>query len=401
MIGAQQVLLADDDPDARELFTQWLRSDGYNVRAVADGLSLQREFRSRPPDLVILDLKMPPGDWGGFEALRWVRATDASVPVIVVSNKADIRRAVDSVRAGAFDFVDKSAAAEELLVAVANGLKLRRLEHRTRVLEEENRLMRRDAAAEFEGHRLVAVSEAMRDLLQLIHRVAPTDATVMVRGETGTGKELVATAVHFLSAKRDGPLIKVNCAALPESLLEDELFGHERGAFTGAHARREGRFELADGGSLLLDEVGDMSLTTQAKVLRVLEHREFERVGGTRTIQVDVRLIAATNKDLELMVRDGSFRQDLYWRLHDVVLTLPALRDRREDIPDLVATIMAEFAGSYTGRSVSPDALALLLRHDWPGNIRQLKAVLKNAAIFAAGPVIGPGDLPRDFARRR
>jgi len=196
MIGSQQILLADDDQDARELFAQWLRSEGYSVRSVADGTTCQREFRARPPDLVILDLKMPPGDWGGSETLHWLRDADATVPVIVVSNKADIRRAVDSVRAGAFDFVDKSAAPDELLVAVANALRLRQLEHRARLLEEEARLMRHDAAVEFSGQRLVAASEAMQELVKLIRRVAPTDATVMVRGETGTGKELVATAVR-------------------------------------------------------------------------------------------------------------------------------------------------------------------------------------------------------------
>ncbi len=394
MLGAQEILLADDDQDARELFARWLRSDGYSVRTVSDGLACLREFAARGPDLVVIDLKMPPGDWGGFDTLRKLREADSTVPVIVVSNKADIRRAVDCVRAGAFDFVDKSAAAEELLVAVANALRLRELEHKARVLEEETRLMRRDAEAEFAGHRIVAQSEAMRDLLSLVRRVAPTDATVMVRGETGTGKELVATAVHYLSAKRDGPFIRVNCAALPESLLEDELFGHEKGAFTGAHARREGRFELADGGTIFLDEVGDMSLATQAKVLRVLEHREFERVGGTRTVKVDVRLVAATNKDLEAMSREGGFREDLYWRLHDVVLRLPPLRERREDIPGLAEALLSEFGGAYTGRRVTPEAMDDLIRRAWPGNIRQLKAVLKNAAIFARGPDIGPGDLP-------
>ncbi len=229
MLGAQEILLADDDQDARELFARWLRSDGYSVRTVSDGLACLREFAARGPDLVVIDLKMPPGDWGGFDTLRKLREADSTVPVIVVSNKADIRRAVDCVRAGAFDFVDKSAAAEELLVAVANALRLRELEHKARVLEEETRLMRRDAEAEFAGHRIVAQSEAMRDLLSLVRRVAPTDATVMVRGETGTGKELVATAVHYLSAKRDGPFIRVNCAALPLACSKTSCSDRRRG----------------------------------------------------------------------------------------------------------------------------------------------------------------------------
>jgi len=394
MLGAQQILLADDDPDARELFVRWLRAEGYNVRAVADGTACLREFRSQASDLVVLDLKMPPGTWGGYDTLLRLREADPQLPVIVVSNKADIRRAVDSVRAGAYDFIDKAAAGDELVVAVANALRMRHLEHRTRILEEETRLIRRDAETEFAGHRMVRDSEVMRELWSLVTRVAPTDATVTILGETGTGKELIASAVHYLSAKREGPLIRVNCAALPESLLEDELFGHEKGAFTGAHARREGRFELADGGTIFLDEIGDMSPATQAKVLRVLEQREFERVGGTRTIKVDVRVIAATNRDLEAMIGQGTFREDLYWRIGDVILRVPPLRERREDIPGLVAAITAELGEAYPGRRLSPDAMTALLRHGWPGNIRELKSVLKSAAIFAGGPEIGLSDLP-------
>jgi two-component system, NtrC family, nitrogen regulation response regulator NtrX len=394
LLGAQDILLADDDPDARELFGMLLRAEGHRVRAVADGLSCLREFETATPDLVILDLKMPPGTWGGLETLRRLRETDATVPVVVVSNKADIRRAVDSVRAGAYDFIDKSAAAEELPVTVANALRLRQVERRARLLEEENRMYRESQALEFAGHRLVARSEPMRSLIRLLRRVAPTDATVLVRGETGTGKELIASAVHYLSPRRERTLIRVNCAALPESLLEDELFGHEKGAFTGAHARREGRFELADGGTIFLDEVGDMSPATQAKVLRVLEQREFERVGGTRTLKVDVRIVAATNKDLEEMIPQGQFREDLYYRLRDIVLALPPLRDRREDIPDLVSSLLDEFGDTYTGRRLSPDALAALMRHDWPGNVRELKSVLKNACIMAETATIKAGDLP-------
>lgn len=401
MLGAQEILLADDDPDARELFGMLLRAEGHRVRTVSDGASCLREFTSGPPDLVVLDLKMPPGTWGGLDTLRRLRETDATVPVVVVSNKADIRRAVDCVRAGAYDFIDKSAAAEELPVTVANALRLRQVERRARLLEEENRMYRESQALEFDGSRLVAGGEAMGNLLRLLRRVAPTDATVLIRGETGTGKEIIASAVHYLSPRRDRPLIRVNCAALPETLLEDELFGHEKGAFTGAHARREGRFELAHGGTLFLDEVGDMSPATQAKVLRVLEQREFERVGGTRTIKVDVRIVAATNKDLEAMIPQGQFREDLYYRLRDVVLELPPLRERREDIPGLAAALLGQFGESYTGRRLSPDALAALMRHDWPGNVRELKSVLKNACIMAETPEVGVGDLPPDLVAGR
>jgi DNA-binding NtrC family response regulator len=401
VLGVQQILVADDDPDARELFTRWLRAEGYQVRAVADGLACLREVRAQPPDLVVLDLKMPPGTWGGYETLGKLHEADPTLPVIIVSNKADLRRAVDSVRAGAYDFIDKAAASDELPVAVANALRLRHLEHRTRILEEQNRLFRQESKAEFAGHRMVHQSEPMRELWSLVTRVAPTDATVMILGETGTGKELVATAVHYLSPKREGPLIRVNCAALPESLLEDELFGHEKGAFTGAHARREGRFELAHGGTIFLDEIGDMSPATQAKVLRVLEGREFERVGGTRTIKVDVRIVAATNRSLRSMVDEGAFREDLYWRLGDVILHLPPLRERREDIPGLAEAIMGEFGASYPGRTLSREAMSALLRHDWPGNVRELKAALKNAAIFASGPEIGVSEIQAALRRGR
>lgn len=396
MLGAQEIIIADDDPDACELFGMWLRQEGYRVRTAPDGQQCLREFESRPADLVVLDLKMPPGTWGGFETLRRLRELDPAVPVVVVSSKADIRRAVDCIRAGAYDFVDKGAAAEELPVTVGNALRMSRLEQRARTLEAENRIYRQDAAQAFAGRQLVADSEAMRAVVLLLRRVAPTDATVLVRGETGTGKELVARAVHYLSPRKDGPLISVNCAALPESLLEDELFGHEKGAYTGAAARREGRFELADGGTVFLDEVGDMSLATQAKVLRVLEQREFERVGGSKTIRVDARVVAATNKDLEAMMARGAFRQDLYYRLHDVVLSIPPLRGRREDIPGLIRAILLEFGAAYTGRRLSDQAVEALMRHDWPGNVRELRSVLKNACILARGEEVRPSDLPAE-----
>jgi DNA-binding NtrC family response regulator len=394
MLGAQEILVADDDVDARELFALWLQAEGYKVRLAADGLDCLREFRSQAPDLVVLDLKMPPGTWGGMDTLRRLREIDPSVPVIMVSNKADVRRAVDSIKLGAFDFVDKSEAASELPVAAGNALRLRNLERRTRLLEQENLIHRQNAAAAFAGHKVVAESEAMRQVLDLVARVAPTDATILIRGETGTGKELVATALHYLSGRKDGPLIRVNCAALPESLLEDELFGHEKGAYTGAHSRREGRFELAGGGTIFLDEVGDMSLATQAKVLRVLEQREFERVGGTRTVRVDTRVIAATNKCLESMIARSEFREDLYYRLQEIVVLLPPLRDRREDIPGLIAALLEEFGGSYTGRRVSAGAMEDLVRYDWPGNVRELKSVLKKACILCRSETVGPGDLP-------
>ncbi|MGE5654908.1 MAG: sigma-54 dependent transcriptional regulator, partial [Bacillota bacterium] len=322
------------------------------------------------------------------------------LPVIIVSNKADTRKAVECIHLGAFDFIDKMDAKTELPIAIANALKLSHLQERTRRLEEENRIYRAEAAKAFGFDRLVGGSEPMRELYHVIERVADTDASILILGETGTGKELVAGAIHQASRRHQGPFIKVNCAALPESLLEDELFGHEKGAYTGAQARRAGRFELADGGTLFLDEIGDMSLATQAKVLRVLQEQEFERVGGSRTVHVDVRIVAATNQDIREMIAKGQFREDLYYRLKDIAIELPPLRDRRDDIPLLVQHFLAEFAERYRGRKLSNEAMRILLGYDWPGNIRELKAVLKNACILARDEIVGVADLPKDVVGR-
>jgi DNA-binding NtrC family response regulator len=393
------VLIVDDERDARELFSRWLGDAGYSTLTAADGAECLALVARTSPAVVVLDLKIPPGPWGGMDVLRGLAQDEPELPVIIVSNKADVKRAVQCIRMGAFDFVDKQDAREELAVAVANALKVRRLEHRTRSLEEENRLWRQEVALRTEFAQLTGGSESMQAVYRLIERAAPTDASVLVLGETGTGKELVAAALHY-HGRRDGPFVKVNCAALPESLLEDELFGHERGAFTGAQSRRLGRFELAHGGTILLDEVGDMSLATQAKVLRVLETREFERVGGSRTLQVDVRVVSATNQDLARLMESGRFRPDLYYRLSDIVIELPPLRDRREDIPLLVEKLLHGFGGAYTGQELAPEAMQALLRHDWPGNVRELKQVLKNACILADGPVVGLEDLPAPLGRR-
>ncbi|HAW71946.1 MAG TPA: hypothetical protein DCX37_12300, partial [Firmicutes bacterium] len=241
---------------------------------------------------------------------------------------------------------------------------------------------------------IIGGSDAMQRIYRIIERVAPTDAAVLITGETGTGKELVAGALHYLGLKKDGPFIKVNCAALPETLLEAELFGHEKGAFTGATERRMGRFELAHNGTIFLDEIGDMSLTTQAKVLRILQEKEFERVGGNRPVRVEVRVVSATNRDLGALIEQGLFREDLYYRLNDFVIELPPLRERRDDIPLLVQAFLEEFADKYTGRRVTPGVTKALMRYDWPGNVRELKKVLMNAAIMATSETIRFEDLP-------
>jgi two-component system response regulator HydG len=287
---ADKILIVDDEANARELFSLWLEKEGYTVRACDNGDDGVELVRTWEPDLVVLDLKIPPGVWGGLDALEKIKAFDEEIPVVFVSNKADVKRAIQSIRMGAFDFIDKNDARDELRITVANALKIRHLEQKTVQLENRNRIYEDETKLRMGFGNLTGASEAMQHIYRTIEKVAPTDAAVLVTGETGTGKELVAGAIHYQSQRKNGPFIKMNCAALPETLLEDELFGHEKGAFTGAAERRPGRFELADGGTLFLDEIGDMSISTQAKVLRVLQEREFERVGGTKTIKVDVRI---------------------------------------------------------------------------------------------------------------
>lgn len=388
------ILVADDEEQARQFFGEWLAEAGYDVVLASDGDEALAAMNEHLPAVVIMDLKMPPGTWGGIDTLKILRQKYADIPVVIVSNKAEIRRAIDCVRLGAFDFVDKSEAGNELPIVVGNALRLRNLEVRTASLEAQNQLYRQEEERRFGLGQIIGGSDAMQRVYRIIERVAPTDAAVLITGETGTGKELVAGALHYLGLKKDGPFIKVNCAALPETLLEAELFGHEKGAFTGATERRMGRFELAHNGTIFLDEIGDMSLTTQAKVLRILQEKEFERVGGNRPVRVEVRVVSATNRDLAALIEQGLFREDLYYRLNDFVIELPPLRERRDDIPLLVQGFLDEFADKYTGRRVTPGVTKALMRYDWPGNVRELKKVLMNAAIMATSETIRFEDLP-------
>lgn len=394
------VLVADDEDQARQFFEEWLQEAGYDVESATDGDEVMAAMSSRQPAVVIMDLKMPPGTWGGLETLKQCRQRHPDIPVIIVSNKADTKRAVECVRLGAFDFVDKAEAAAELPIVVGNALRLRRLEERTANLEARNELYRQEEERRFGLGQIIGGSDPMQQVYRVIERVAPTEAAVLIVGETGTGKELVAGALHYLGAKKDGPFIKVNCAALPESLLEAELFGHEKGAYTGATERRMGRFELADNGTIFLDEIGDMSLTTQAKVLRVLQEKEFERVGGNRTVRVEVRVVSATNRDIPAMIAEGRFREDLYYRLNDVVISLPPLRERREDIPLLAKHFLSEFGEKYTGRRLAAAVEKALMQYDWPGNVRELRKVLLNASIMAHSETIRFEDLPPGVLHR-
>jgi DNA-binding NtrC family response regulator len=350
-----------------------------------DGTAAVRAVEEQFFDLLITDYRMPGCD--GLELLRRVRLVNDSTAVIMITAYGTVEGAVQAMRMGAYDYILKPFNLEELELKAQRAFEHRRLVSRLQEVD------RRDLVRKFDD--IVGESPAMRRIFDMIAKVAPSNATVLILGETGTGKELIAESIHRHSGRKDGPFVKVNCAALPENLLESELFGHERGAFTGADRQRVGRFELANEGTLFLDEIATMSPGTQAKVLRVLQEREFERLGGTRTIKSDVRVIAATNRDLENAIEEGEFREDLYYRLNVVMIQMPPLRERKEDIIPLATTFLERFASDLKKpiRGFSPAALRLLTRHNWPGNIRELENSVERAVLMADGPVIEPKDL--------
>jgi two-component system response regulator HydG len=376
MTARQTVLLADDEPLSREFLQEALQSLGLEVHAVADGTAALAELARAEFDLVVTDLRMPGAD--GFAVLAASKARDAARPVVLVTAHGTMHTAVQAMRQGADDILEKPVVLDDL------ELVLERLRGRQRLLRENRRL--RD---EVDGGPMVVAAPAMAAVVALVERVAPSRAAVLVRGESGTGKERIATMVHRRSDRAHGPLVKLNCAAVPESLLESELFGHEAGAFTGAAKRREGRFEQADGGTLFLDEVGEMSPAMQSKLLRVLQEGEFERVGGSTTVRVDVRIVAATNRDLDAEVAAGRFRQDLLFRLEVVPLVLPPLRERREEIVPLARHFLR------AGLSFTPAAEQLLRDHRWPGNVRELQNVVQRCGLLCSGDVVDEAFLRR------
>jgi two-component system nitrogen regulation response regulator NtrX len=383
-MAGEHILIVDDEPAIQSSLRGVLEDEQYRVTAVGSGPEALIQINEELPDLVILDIWMPGMD--GLEALEEIRRLHADAAVVMISGHGTIETAVKATKLGAYDFIEKPLSLEKTLLTVE-----RALEHSR--LERENRELR---ARLERGQEIVGASAAIDELRRQIALAAPSTGRVLIHGENGAGKELVARAVHALSARRDGPFVEVNCAAIPEDLIESELFGHERGAFTGALARRRGRFELADGGTLFLDEIGDMSLKTQAKVLRVLEEQTFERVGGKDTIRVDVRVLAASNQDLWEQIQQGRFREDLYYRLAVVPIEVPPLRARTEDIPLLVDHFMRQFSADNGKRSrtVSVEALAYFLSYDWPGNVRELRNMVERLVIMAPRDVIGPDDLP-------
>jgi two-component system NtrC family response regulator len=388
----QVILVVDDEPAQRTVLAGFLRKRGFQVvqaGKVEDALS---ELSGRTVDLVLTDLRMPGAS--GIDLLEGARAINPEVPVVVMTAFGTVASAVDAMKRGAADYLTKPIDLDELDVLIARTLE-------RRALVAENRELRRQLESR---HRLAGLETAnsrMAEAINTAARAAASRATILIRGESGTGKELLARAIHYASPRAKGPLVAVNVAALPDTLLESELFGHERGAFTGADREHRGRFELADSGSLFLDEIGDLPKGTQVKLLRVLQEQAFERLGGTRTIRVDVRVLAATNRDLDGMVARGEFRDDLYYRLNVVSIEVPPLRERREDIPQLVGHFLERFAGENQAprKDVSREAMDLLLKYHYPGNVRELENLVHRAVVLSRGSTITAADLPVNLAR--
>ena len=391
-----QVLIIDDHDSMREGLELLLRRRGHRTLSAESGKNGLDLLGEHGADLVITDLKMARMD--GLEVLRQVKEKAPETEVLVITAYGTVEKAVDAMKLGAADFITKPFSSEEFAVKVDRLLSDREERERLRrenvALRVENASLKEDVEARY--GEMVGESRAMRDVFRWVDRVARSDSTVMIYGESGTGKELVARAVHAGSHRREGPFIRVNCGALTESLLDSELFGHEKGAFTGAERRRRGRFELAHGGTLFLDEISTISPTTQVRLLRVLQERELERVGGEETISVDVRIIAATNTPPDALIASGEFREDLFYRLHVVPITLPPLRERKSDIPILVDHFVAKLQGRTCSsvQSVAREALERLAGYHWPGNVRELENVIERALVLAEGDVLQPRDLP-------
>jgi Nif-specific regulatory protein len=381
-----RILIADDHDALRRGLARALGEAGHEVDEAANGNAAIARLHEAYFDVVLSDLKMGGSD--GLDVLRTTKSLHPSTAVILMTAFGSVTTAVEAMKSGAFDYVQKPFEIEEMEVKIEKALELRRMKN-------ELDYLRHTTQDIYNFDRIVGNGGALGRVLGIVRKVAKSNTTVLIRGETGTGKELIAGAIHHNSLRAARNFVRVNCAALQENLLESELFGHEKGAFTGADKQRIGRFEQADGGTLFLDEVGDMSPSTQAKILRVLQEHEFERLGGTRTLKVDVRLIAASNRNLAAMVASGHFREDLYYRLNVVSIDMPPLRERKEDIPALTAFFVHRFSGELKKRidAVSPDAEKMLMRYNWPGNIRELENAIERAMLLTEGTTIAASDL--------
>ncbi len=382
------ILIVDDEESVRRAIANVLSDEGHRPVLAAGADEAEKEIAAAMPDLVLLDVAMPGRD--GLDLLEQLRASHPELPVVMMSGHSTIETAVRATKLGAYDFLEKPLTYDKLLLRIEHGLERARL-------AQENQELRQALVGESE---IIGESAVMAKLKAQIENAAPTDGWVLITGENGTGKELVARWVHVRSKRGSGRFVAVNCAAIPEELIASELFGHERGAFTGAIQKKRGRFEIADGGTIFLDEIGDMSLMTQAKILRILQEHRFERVGGTETLEVNVRVIAATNKDLQVEMSNGRFREDLFYRLNVIPFHVPALRDRREDIPVLVERFLARYA-SESGRplrTITPKAMAKLREYNWPGNVRELQNLIERLVLMTPGETIDFDDLPAQIS---
>jgi two-component system response regulator HydG len=382
-----RILVVDDEASHRQMLEAVLVSEGYEVHHAGDGQEAIISVEARFYDLVLMDVRMP--KVGGIEALKEIKELSPGIPIVIMTAYGSVDTAVEALKSGAYDYLTKPLDIEELKILVSKAL-------RHRQLEQENVYLKERLSDRFDFTNIIGRSAKMGELFETVALVAPSDATVLIVGESGTGKELIANAIHQNSPRRDRPFIKVNCAALPETLLESELFGHEKGAFTGALARKQGRFHLAHSGSIFLDEIGEMASTTQSKILRVLQEREFEPLGSSHTVKVNTRVIAATNKNLGEEIQQGRFREDLYYRLNVVAMEVPPLRDRREDIALLADFFLKRYAEKNRRllKGFTPRAMDLLMRYTWPGNVRELENVVERAVIMARGDMISQKDFP-------
>ncbi|HEX9269482.1 MAG TPA: sigma-54 dependent transcriptional regulator [Candidatus Limnocylindria bacterium] len=386
-MAQKTLLVADDDASIRSLLKQLLADQGFAVLEATTGIEVVDKVKESSPDLVIMDVRMPELD--GIEALSRVKATSPKTAVLIMTAFGSSNAAIRAMELGAFDYITKPFELDKISHTVKRVLDYQDLTQEVEVLRDEISTL-------VQTERIVGNSPAMQDVYKTIGKVAKADATVLVSGESGTGKELVAEALHYNSNRRSGPLVKVSCAALPETLLEAELFGHEKGSFTGAMTQRRGRFEMADKGTIFLDEIGEMTMPTQTKLLRVLQERKIERIGSNLPIKVDIRIICATNKDLQRQVEQGKFRDDLYYRLNVINIHMPPLRDRKEDIPSLVEHFLAKHRYSATAQpaAISEEAIRRLMEYNWPGNVRELENVIERAVVLSRGQIITSRELP-------
>ncbi|MBI4165205.1 MAG: sigma-54-dependent Fis family transcriptional regulator [Acidobacteria bacterium] len=388
------ILIVEDEPKMLRLLELNLAEEGYKVRAAADAEAGLKLFREHRIDVVLTDLKLP--GMSGLEFLEAVKRADSRIPVIVMTAYGTVETAVEAMKAGASDYILKPFSLEEIKLIVGKELDVRRL-------REENRSLREALGRRYEFKNIIGRSPKMQEVLATVERVAPGNSTVLLGGESGVGKDMIARAIHQHSRRASGPFIKINCTAIPENLLESELFGYEKGAFTGAVGAKPGKFELADKGTIFLDEIGDVPGSIQVKLLRVLQDRDFERLGGTKTLKVDVRVVAATNQDLRAALEEGTFREDLYYRLNVVPINIPPLRDRKEDIPYLADYFIERFRRESAKpiRGITPDAMRVLMDFHWPGNVRELENIIERGVALSTGDTLEAADIRLDLTAAR